>query len=98
MNEIEKRLAEEKERLESVTTPVELEGRLRQALDGVPVKKRRKPMWLLAAVALLFFSLVSYNYNGLAFYGKKIMGFDELMSSTLAELNEEGMGQLIGKV
>lgn len=97
MNEIEKRFAEEKERLESVTAPVELEERLRKALDGVPVKKRRKLVWLMTAVALLFFSLVSYNYNGLAYYGKKIMGFEELMSSTLAELNEEGMGQLIGE-
>ena len=44
-----------------------------------------------------FLIFVGYNYNGFAYYGKKIMGFDDLMSGTLAELNEEGMGQTIGK-
>ena len=97
MSDIEKERLNEKNSLNKVTAPVELEERLRQALDNVPIKKKRKPKWPLALVALLFLSLVGYNYNGLAYYGKKIMGFDDLMSGTLAELNEEGMGQTIGK-
>ncbi|MCG7343367.1 DUF4179 domain-containing protein [Sporosarcina sp. ACRSL] len=97
MNEIEKRLAEEHERLNKIKAPNELEGRLRQALDKVPRKKKLKPKWPLAVAALLFVCLVGYNYNGLAYYGKKIIGFDEVMSGTLAELNEQGMGQTIGK-
>ncbi|MGN7386178.1 DUF4179 domain-containing protein [Sporosarcina sp. SAFN-015] len=97
MKDIEKRLAEEQERLRNITAPVELEGRLSQALDTVPSKKKRKPIWLMAVIALLFLSVVGFNYNGFAYYGKKIMGYDELMSSTLANLNEEGLGQTIGE-
>ncbi|WP_432362323.1 DUF4179 domain-containing protein [Sporosarcina sp. UB5] len=97
MSKIEKRLAEEHDRLNNITAPAELEGRLRHALDKVPVTRKVKPKWPLAVAALLFLCLIGYNYNGLAYYGKKIMGFDDLMSGTLAELNEEGMGQTIGK-
>jgi hypothetical protein len=97
MNEIENRLAEENARVNKITAPSELEGRLRKALDKAPVKRKIKPKWPLAVVALLFLCLVGYNYNGLAYYGKKITGFDEVMSGTLAELNEKGMGQTIDK-
>ncbi|WP_262175717.1 DUF4179 domain-containing protein [Saccharococcus sp. Marseille-Q5394] len=97
MSDIEKELLERKKQLDTVTAPDELEGRLRQALETAPVKQKLKPKWPIAVVALLFLSFVGYNYNGFAYYGKKIMGFDEVMSGTLAELNEEGMGQTIGK-
>ena len=97
MSEIEKELLKRKKQLDTVTAPDELEERLRQALDTVPLTKQRKPKWPIALVALLFLSIVGYNYNGFAYYGKRIMGFDDLMSGTLAELNEEGMGQTIGK-
>lgn len=97
MSEIEKELLKRKKQLDTVTAPDELEERLRQALDTVPLTKKRKPKWPIALVALLILSIVGYNYNGFAYYGKKIMGFDDLMSGTLAELNEEGMGQTIGK-
>ena len=97
MSEIEKELLKRKKQLDTVTAPVELEERLRQALDNVPVTKKRKPKWPIALVALLFLSIVGYNYNGFAYYGKRIMGFDDLMSGTLAALNEEGLGQTIGK-
>lgn len=97
MSEIEKRLAEENARVNKITAPSELEGRLRKALDKAPVKRKIKPKWPLAVVALLFLCLVGYNYNGLAYYGKKITGFDGVMSGTLAELNEKGMGQTIDK-
>lgn len=41
--------------------------------------------------------IVGYNYNAFAFYGKKLIGFDELITGTLKDLNEEGMGQIIEK-
>lgn len=97
MDDIEKELLEQKKRLETIKAPDELEGRLRLALDSAPAKKKLMPKWAMAVVALFFLSLVGYNYNGLAYYGKKIIGFDDLMSGTLAELNDEGMGQTIGK-
>ncbi|QTD39484.1 DUF4179 domain-containing protein [Sporosarcina sp. Te-1] len=97
MNEIEKHLAEEKKKMEQITAPAELEGRLWQALDAATVKKKLKPKWPLAVAAFLLVCLIGYNYNGLAYYGKKIIGFDELMSGTLTELNDKGMGQTVGK-
>ena len=33
----------------------------------------------------------------LPYYGKKIFGFDEVITGTLKELNNEGMGQIIEK-
>lgn len=97
MNDIEKELRTQKKRLDAIQAPDELEGRLRQALDSAPGKKRAVPKWAMAVVAILLLSLVTYNYNGLAYYGKKIIGFEDLMGGTLADLNEEGMGQPIGK-
>lgn len=97
MDDIEKKLLDRKKRLDTIKAPDELEGRLRQTLDSAPVKKKSVQKWVMAVAALFFLSFVSYNYNGLAYYGKRIMGFDDIMSGTLAELNEEGMGQTVGK-
>lgn len=97
MNDIEKELLAQKKQLDSIQAPDELEGRLRQALDSAPGKKKSMPKWVITVAALLFLSLVTYNYNGLAYYGKKIIGFEDLMGGTLADLNEDGMGQAIGK-
>lgn len=98
MIDIEKRLHEENKRLNAIEAPEELEGRLRNALDSVPVrKKNRMPRWLMAAAALFFLSVISYHYNAFAYYGKKIFGFDELLNGTLVQLNEKGMGQAIGE-
>ena len=99
MNEIEKQLADEKKRLEEIKAPDELMGRLRQTLDQAqpPRRKKRFPKWGIAIAAVLLFSIVSYNYNAFAYYGKKMLGYDELMTGTLAQLNEDGNGQEIGK-
>lgn len=99
MNNIEKKLAEEKKRLDLVTAPQELEARLRRALNTSKPKRRNRFFTLgkLAAVALFFMMLVGYNFNAFAYYGKKLLGFDEVISGTLNDLNEKGMGQMIGK-
>ncbi|WP_078551596.1 DUF4179 domain-containing protein [Bacillus alkalicellulosilyticus] len=98
MNNIEKRLAEEKIRLDTVTAPDELEMRLRDALDETPTRSKRKStIWKLATVALIFLFIGSYHYNAFAFYGKKLFGFDEIMTNTLQQLNEQGMGQTVDK-
>lgn len=99
MNEIEKRLAEEKKRLDLVTAPEELESRLRSALNAsIPPRQNRFfTLGKLAAVAIFFMMLVGYNFNAFAYYGKKLLGFDEIISGTLNDLNEKGMGQTIEK-
>nr|WP_275695472.1 DUF4179 domain-containing protein [Fredinandcohnia sp. SECRCQ15] len=86
----------ERERINSITAPEYLEERLRNALDTVPKRKKRvSSSWMIAAAALLFISLLSYNYNAFAFYGKKILGFDEVIFGTIKDLNDKGMGQSI---
>ncbi|WP_102261072.1 DUF4179 domain-containing protein [Mesobacillus jeotgali] len=99
MKEIEERLNEEKQRMASMTAPADFKNRLRSALDATPARKhkRRKPYVLMAAVSVLCFMLVSYNYNAVAFYGKKIFGFEEIMTGTMKDLNDKGMGQIIDK-
>ena len=66
------------------------------ALEQTPTrKKNRMPKWFAVAAALLCLSIVSYHYNAFAYYGKKLLGYDEILSGTLAQLNEEGSGQSI---
>lgn len=96
MTELEKQLAEEKVRLDGMKAPDELEDRLRMALDKVPQRKRKAaPKWVAAIAALLFLSIVGYNYNAFAYYGKKLLGFEDIMTGTLSDLNEAGLGQSI---
>jgi len=98
LNSIESRSAEEKKRINSISAPPELEARLRDSLHTIPPKKKRKVhVWKLAAVSLFFLALAGYQYNALAYYGKKLLGFDEVMNGTLHELNQKGMGQIIEK-
>lgn len=98
LNNVEKRLTEEKKRLDTLSAPEELEMRLRNALNTAaqPSKmKRVAPIWKVAAIALFFMISVSYHYNAFAFYGKKLLGFEEVLTGTLKELNDEGMGQIV---
>ncbi|MDE5415078.1 DUF4179 domain-containing protein [Alkalihalobacterium chitinilyticum] len=100
MSNMEKRLKEERERLDHMTAPAELEARLRGALENrttVKKTKRKTPLFGAAAVALLFMVIVGYHYNGFAYYGKKLFGFDEVITGTLKELNDDEMGQIIDK-
>lgn len=98
MDELEKYLAKESERLKSSQAPEELKERLRAALEQTPQRRKTKaPKWIAVAVAIMILSFVSYNYNAFAYYGKKLLGYDELMTETLAQLNEKGSGQAIEK-
>ena len=100
MSNVEKRLSDEKERLNSITAPEDLEMRLRNALNTAPEntkQKRKTAIWKLAVVAILFIAFASYHYNAFAFYGKKLFDFDDVITGTLKELNDKGMGQIVEK-
>lgn len=100
MNHVEEQLLKEKKRIDSITAPEEMEARLRNALNGAARSRTRwmSPVWRIAAVALFLLVIFGYHYNAFAYYGKKLLGFDELISGTrLQELNEQGMGQPVGK-
>lgn len=97
MNNIEEQLAAEKQRLENKKAPEELKNRLRATLDTAPSRKPKRiaPIWKAAAILILIAAIFGSNYNALAYYGKQLFGFDELMGGTLKQLNDNGMGQSI---
>ncbi|KHF39157.1 DUF4179 domain-containing protein [Halalkalibacter okhensis] len=95
MNKIEKKLKEEKQRIDKLEAPSELEERLRTALTQTKQRRYSPKKWFIAAIAMFLFFTIGYHYHAFAFYGKKIFGFDEVMNGTLQHLNEEGMGQII---
>jgi hypothetical protein len=98
VNDIQKRLAEEKKLINSIQAPEELEMRLRNALNHAPEKTKRNVFnWMATAIALSFIIMMGSQYNAFAYYGKKLLGFDEVLFGTLKELNEKGMGQIIDK-
>lgn len=95
MNDAFEELNNEKDRLQKVTAPPEFEARIRHALEKKNQRKPRKFI-LIAAILVLSF-LTAYNAQTLAYYGKQILGFDEVMGGQLQELNKAGMGQVINK-
>lgn len=99
MNNVEKQLADEKKRIDSITAPEELEMRLRNALQATAPKRRKRisPIWKIAVAALLITVVISSNYNAFAYYSKQLLGYDELINDTLKELNDAGKGQIVDK-
>src|SRR5690625_5159647 len=99
MNSVKKAIELEREQLQQVKAPKELENRLRNALEQTNKKRiKHRYAWKWIAIASVFFlSLLFVNHHeGLAYYGKKILGYDSVVSETLQDLNEKGMGQVIG--
>lgn len=98
MNEVEKMLYEKKLEMDKIQAPEELEMRLVNALKNKSIQKREKRPWRLKAVAaIIAVLLIGYNFDTLAFYTKKLVGYDGVMNGTLKQLNELGKGQMIGK-
>ncbi|OEF95691.1 DUF4179 domain-containing protein [Desulfuribacillus alkaliarsenatis] len=102
MDNLEEKLAEERKRIQAIIAPEDMESRLRNALNNKAQERRKQPkrfssLWKYAAVAMLSLMLIGYNYNAFAYYGKKLLGFDDIISGTLQELNEQGLGQAVDK-
>jgi len=102
MSLIEDQLYEEKERLNRLTAPEDMEARLRIALStaapGKTADRKLSGAWKLAAAAVLAVMLVGGNqYHALAYYGKTLLGFDGVVNGTLDKLNQQGWGQALGE-
>ncbi len=98
MKRIEDVLKNEKLMVDEIQVPDELEARLQQALNNRPAKNKRKNHWIKkAAVVCAVTILVGYNFDTLAFYSKRLVGYDQIMDGDLKELNELGKGQIIEK-
>lgn len=96
MNNIEKLLNEEKEKIDKIEIPNNIEEKLRTALNEIPVRKKKR-FHMRAVAIIIIVLLLSYNMDTLAFYGKKFIGYDSVMNGSLERLNEMGKGQLINK-
>ena len=96
MNELERQLREGGKKLHSVGVPEDLEGRLQNALKE---RGRRKSFYsrglasIAAVLCLLIFT--GYHFDTLAYYGKRLIGYDQVMDGNLKNLNELGRGQSI---
>lgn len=98
MDEIERKLMEEKKQMKSIKAPEEMQSRLKKTLDGIPPNRKKRTLsWAAAAAALLLLSFAGYQYDALAYYSKQLVGYEEIMPSAIAALHEEGNGQPIEK-
>jgi hypothetical protein len=98
MRLIEEMLNNGKIEIEELQVPDDLEARLNSALQNKRMNKKQKNNWSMkVAVLLIAFMLVTYNIDTLAFYGRELLGFDNILNGTLKELNKMGMGQTIEK-
>ncbi|WP_327204704.1 DUF4179 domain-containing protein [Paenibacillus sp. DMB20] len=96
MKTIEEKLQEHKQTLNRVQAPSELEGRLRNALQNVPTKKRNTNKafaWVASAAAALILIVGIYEYPAFAYYFNKV----SLSSLSFSEVAEQGYGQRVDK-
>ncbi len=98
MKKIEELLREGKMKFDEIEVPEELEERLRNSLNKCSSVRVKRKKWIkrIAAACLVVF-LIGYNLDTLAFYGKRLIGYEPLMNGNLKQLNELGKGQAIGK-
>ncbi|MCJ8014941.1 DUF4179 domain-containing protein [Paenibacillus sp. KQZ6P-2] len=100
MKTIEEKLEEYKQSMNKVEAPSGLEGRLREALERVPVKKRNMNKawaWVASTAAALILMLGVYEYPAFAYYGSKLFNEAGLNSLSFAEVMEQGYGQEVNK-
>ena len=96
MVSLEQLLYEEKERFDNIQVPNNLGEKLKMALDDRSSNRKRRPYLMTAAIVVIIF-LLSYNMNTLAFYAKKFVGYDNVMSEGIQDLNSSGRGQIVDK-
>ncbi|ANY71261.1 DUF4179 domain-containing protein [Paenibacillus ihbetae] len=100
MRTIEEKLQEHKQSYNRVQAPLELESRLRNALQNVPAKPRYRKKalpWVASAAAALILIAGLYQYPAFAYYGAKLLDRSELSSLSFSEVAEQGYGQTVNK-
>lgn len=99
MKKLEVFLKDRKSEIEKIEAPEEMESRLLKALETkASPTKHKKSKWKVKVASILVFTLlIGYNFDTLAFYGKKLIGFEKVMNGTLRELNELEKGQVVDK-
>lgn len=97
MNEIEKVLKAKQAGLDHLEVPDELEARLRDALHRKPTPTSNGRFRILIAALILMLVTLASNYDVIAYYGKQLLGYEQIMNGTLQQLSDLGKGQTIGK-
>lgn len=98
MKDVEKMLNDRKLNIDEMIIPEELESRLRTSLDNARHRKGTSKIWRVKIAAfLLAATFLVYHVDTLAYYGKTLTGYDEIMNSPLKKLNELGKGQVVDK-
>ncbi len=98
MKKVEDLLLKRKLEIDQLEIPEKLEMKLRSSLDNLHLNKGIKNKWRINALVLfIVVILIGYNINTLAFYTKRIVGYDSLMDDSLKRLNDNGKGQIIDK-
>ena len=100
MNNLEKLLHDNMSNY-NIQPPEDFEQRLRKALvhqESGQTKKKNKPSkyFALASCILVIF-FITYHYNTFAYYGKRLIGYESLMSQDIKNLNKAGKGQRIDR-
>lgn len=86
--------------MNTLQAPLELEGRLRKALDTAPIRKKkmnRVATWVLSSAAALLLLVGTYQYPAFAYYGGMLLNKVELSSLSFSEVAEQGYGQSVNK-
>ncbi|MCX7709056.1 MAG: DUF4179 domain-containing protein [Clostridia bacterium] len=98
MKDIEKILYGKKIEYDQLEAPEELEMRLKNALKDRHKQTRPGKQWkAVLLVSMVTFLIMANNFDIFAYYGKKLFGYERLMNSTLANLNQMEKGQSIEK-
>lgn len=95
--DIEAMLKAKKMELNQIEVPEELETRLRSKLDRRSTRPGARIDRRIMAVGLILAILIGLNYDAVAYYGRKLAGYEQVMNGTLRQLNEMGKGQIINK-
>ena len=83
MAKIENMLKRQGEKFNRIEPPEEMEERLRQALEHSSRRKRAGKMWFpKVAVLIIALFLFGSQIDTFAYYGKKLLGYDQVMSGT----------------
>lgn len=93
MKRLEDLLGDKKAEFDNLDIPEEMEERLRMALN----KKRKAYRAPTIVAALIIIIIMSYSLDSLAYYGKMLMGYDNILQGSLMKLSAEGRGQEISK-
>lgn len=97
MDNLEKMLKDKKNELDKLEIPEEMEFKLKNSLDNIPNRKRKFNVKVKVASLVIAVLIIGFNVDSLAYYGKQLIGYENIMDGTLMELNKLDKGQIIDK-